>query len=97
MKILTIILIMVASLIAGYVIAQYNRGSIRLYSLSASEGVFKPLTPSAPHASITTYSFEMNNLSAKHSYISDEKPKYSIKATKFPKLFSYLLIPLFSN
>ncbi len=88
MKILTIILIMVASLITGYVIAQYNRGAVRLYSLSGAEGVFSPIA-STSYSGPTRYSVEINTFSPKSVYISDEKPKYSTKASKLSKLFSY--------
>lgn len=87
MKNLTILLLMIASLITGYVIAQYNRGTTRLYYFTAEQGTIT--LNNTNESSTPMYFLEMNTLSMQYPYVSDEQPKYTVKLTQIANLFKY--------
>ncbi|MEI8321406.1 MAG: hypothetical protein WCG05_05330, partial [Alphaproteobacteria bacterium] len=84
---LTRFLFMVAALILGYLIARYEQGSTRLYSIAAAQGHFSQETSPSP-IPLVTYTFEMRDLDKKYPYISDETP-HAIKHTELTHLFEY--------
>lgn len=86
MKTLTVLLLILSSAIAGYVIAHYNQSAFRLYQL---EGLYGKLLVDPTERQTSSLTLEMNDVLDSAQYISNEKPRNAFKKSLVQKILRF--------